>query len=286
MVDPQSLFDIQVKRLHEYKRQHLNVLYLVTAYNRIDRGAGAAGPPRTMIFGGKAAPGYRMAKLIIRLIHGVADVVNRDPRVSPLLKVVFLPDFNVKNAQHVYPGRGSVGADLDRRQGGLGNRQHEVRDERGPDDRHAGRRQRRDPRGGGRGQLLPVRADRARGSGGHAPQRIRPRAALREPTRAARGHRPHRRRSVLERRPRARSGRSWSRCSSATNTCSSPTIRPTSIARQRVERGVPRSGELDADVHPELARASGVSRPIARSASTAATSGTSSRSRSADGADD
>jgi starch phosphorylase len=79
------------------------VLYLITAYNRIARGEAAPGPPRTVIFGGKAAPGYRMAKLIIRLIHGVADVINRDPRVSPLLKVVFFPDFNVKNAQHVYP---------------------------------------------------------------------------------------------------------------------------------------------------------------------------------------
>ena len=102
-VDPESLFDVQVKRIHEYKRQHLNVLYLMTAYNRIARGKAEPGPPRTVVFGGKAAPGYRMAKLIIRLIHGVADVINRDPRVSPLLKVVFFPDFNVKNAHHVYP---------------------------------------------------------------------------------------------------------------------------------------------------------------------------------------
>ena len=102
VVDPQSLFDVQVKRLHEYKRQHLNVLYLITAYNRIARGGGD-GTPRTMIFGGKAAPGYRMAKLIIRLIHGVAEVINRDPRVSQQLKVVFFPDFNVKNGQHIYP---------------------------------------------------------------------------------------------------------------------------------------------------------------------------------------
>jgi starch phosphorylase len=103
VVDPQSLFDVQVKRLHEYKRQHLNVLYLITAYNRIARGGSDHGPSRTMIFGGKAAPGYRMAKLIIRLINGVADVINRDPRVSPQLKVVFFPDFNVKNGQHIYP---------------------------------------------------------------------------------------------------------------------------------------------------------------------------------------
>ena len=105
VVDPKSLFDIQVKRLHEYKRQHLNALYLITAYNRIVRGVGGAdqAQPRTVIFGGKAAPGYRMAKLIIRLIHGVADVINRDRRASELLKVVFFPDFNVKNGQHIYP---------------------------------------------------------------------------------------------------------------------------------------------------------------------------------------
>ena len=105
VVDPTSLFDIQVKRLHEYKRQHLNALYLITAYNRIVRrgGSGDQAHPRTVIFGGKAAPGYRMAKLIIRLIHGVADVINRDRRASGLLKVVFFPDFNVKNGQHIYP---------------------------------------------------------------------------------------------------------------------------------------------------------------------------------------
>jgi glycogen phosphorylase len=103
VVDPLSLFDIQVKRLHEYKRQHLNVLYLVTLYNRLKRSAGAAMTPRTVIFGGKAAPGYRAAKLIIKLINDVADLVNHDPQVSPWLKVVFLPDFNVTTGQQVYP---------------------------------------------------------------------------------------------------------------------------------------------------------------------------------------
>jgi starch phosphorylase len=101
--DPQSMFDVQVKRLHEYKRQHLNVLHLVTMYNRIRRDSGRNATPRTAIFSGKAAPGYRMAKLIIKLIHAVGAVINRDPVVSPMLKVVFLPDFNVKLAQHIYP---------------------------------------------------------------------------------------------------------------------------------------------------------------------------------------
>jgi starch phosphorylase len=103
LVDPQSLFDIQVKRLHEYKRQHLNVLYLITLYNQLKSAGAPAGTPRTVIFGGKAAPGYRIAKLIIKLINAVAAVVNEDPRVSDILKVVFVPDFNVKTGQRVYP---------------------------------------------------------------------------------------------------------------------------------------------------------------------------------------
>ena len=103
IVDPHSLFDIQVKRLHEYKRQHLNVLYLVTLFNKLRRASSAAEIPRTVIFGGKAAPGYRMAKLIIKLINSVAAAINQDPVVSQVLKVVFLPDFNVKTGHRVYP---------------------------------------------------------------------------------------------------------------------------------------------------------------------------------------
>jgi starch phosphorylase len=101
-VDPESMFDIQVKRLHEYKRQHLNVLYLITLANQLRRQSASA-VPRTVIFGGKAAPGYRMAKLIIKLITSVADVINRDRALDGALKVVFLPDFNVRLAHHVYP---------------------------------------------------------------------------------------------------------------------------------------------------------------------------------------
>jgi starch phosphorylase len=101
LVDADSLFDIQVKRLHEYKRQHLNALYVITLYNRLRQGG--TDTPRTVIFGGKAAPGYRMAKLIIKLINAVAAAVNADHRVSEMLKVVFLPDFNVKSSHHVYP---------------------------------------------------------------------------------------------------------------------------------------------------------------------------------------
>lgn len=103
IVDPLSLFDVQVKRIHEYKRQHLNVLHVITLYNRIKRGSCAVTTPRTVIFGGKAAPGYFMAKLIIKLITSVAGVINNDPVVSDVLKVVFLPDFNVKNSQRICP---------------------------------------------------------------------------------------------------------------------------------------------------------------------------------------
>ncbi|MGF6549597.1 glycogen/starch/alpha-glucan phosphorylase [Paraburkholderia youngii] len=102
-VDTAALFDVQVKRIHEYKRQHLNALLIVTLYRRLLRNPQLALTPRCFVFGGKAAPGYVMAKLIIRLINGIAEVVNNDPVVNGRLKVVFYPDFNVKNAHFMYP---------------------------------------------------------------------------------------------------------------------------------------------------------------------------------------
>jgi len=102
-INPHSLFDIQAKRLHEYKRQHLNALYIITLYNRLKANPDQAFTPRTFLFGGKAAPGYYMAKLIIKLITSIADVVNHDPDMRDRLKVVFLTDYNVKFAQRVYP---------------------------------------------------------------------------------------------------------------------------------------------------------------------------------------
>ncbi|MGI0483018.1 glycogen/starch/alpha-glucan phosphorylase [Geminocystis sp. CENA526] len=102
-VDVNSIFDVLVKRIHEYKRQHLDVLNIITLYNRIKRDPDLHIAPQTFIFGGKAAPGYFMAKLIIKLINSVADVVNKDPDIRGRLKVVFLPNFNVSLGQKIYP---------------------------------------------------------------------------------------------------------------------------------------------------------------------------------------
>ena len=103
VVAPESLFDIQSKRIHEYKRQHLNALHILTLYLRLKRDPQADVPARTFVFGGKAAPGYFMAKRIIKLITAIGDLVNNDPAVRDRLKVVFFPNFNVKNAQFIYP---------------------------------------------------------------------------------------------------------------------------------------------------------------------------------------
>jgi len=103
-VDPDSMFDAQVKRIHEYKRQHLNVLHILTLYQRLKNNPHIDMAPRTFLFGGKAAPGYRMAKLIIKLINAVAEVLNADPDVKGRLKVVFLPGYDVTFGQLVYPG--------------------------------------------------------------------------------------------------------------------------------------------------------------------------------------
>jgi starch phosphorylase len=103
VVDPSSMFDTQVKRIHEYKRQHLNVLHILTLYYRLKRNPHLDIVPRTFLFGGKAAPGYFMAKLMIKLINSVGEIVNSDPDVRGRLKVVFLPDYNVSFGQNVYP---------------------------------------------------------------------------------------------------------------------------------------------------------------------------------------
>lgn len=102
-VRPDSLFDVQIKRFHEYKRQHLNALHIISLYNKIKDNPKLDVVPRTFVFAGKAAPGYYMAKLIIKLINSIAEVVNADPEIGDKLKVVFLADFNVKLGQRIYP---------------------------------------------------------------------------------------------------------------------------------------------------------------------------------------
>jgi starch phosphorylase len=102
-LDPDAMLDVQVKRIHEYKRQHLNILHVIGLYHRLRSNPALDVAPRSFVFGGKAAPGYRMAKLIIKLITAVGDVVNRDPAVRGRIKVVFLPNFNVSSGQRVYP---------------------------------------------------------------------------------------------------------------------------------------------------------------------------------------
>jgi starch phosphorylase len=102
-VDPASMFDVLVKRIHEYKRQHLQVLHVLTMYHRILRDPAMEVVPRTYVFGGKAAPGYHMAKLIIKLIHSVGEKIDQDPLVQGRLRVVFLPNFSVRLGHRVYP---------------------------------------------------------------------------------------------------------------------------------------------------------------------------------------
>ncbi len=103
VVNPQAMFDVQVKRIHEYKRQHLNILHVIGLYHRLRSDPHLQVEPRVFVFAGKAAPRYEIAKLMIRLITAVGGTLDRDPAVRDLLKVVFLPDFNVGNAQRIYP---------------------------------------------------------------------------------------------------------------------------------------------------------------------------------------
>ena len=159
--DTDAIFDVQVKRIHEYKRQLLNVLHVIHLYDRILRGDTEGMAPRCVLIGGKAAPGYYLAKQIVKLINNVAGVVNSDPLAELWLKVVFFPNYRVSAMEVICPGTELSEQIFYRWKRSLRHRQHEIHDEWRVDDRYTRRSQHRNTRESWRGKLLPVRARRS-----------------------------------------------------------------------------------------------------------------------------
>src|SRR6266498_4243346 len=189
-----SIFDCQVKRIHEYKRQLLNVLHLIYLYNRIK--AGDRIVPQTVVFAGKAAPGYFMAKLIIRLITGVADRINNDTDAESSLKAVLIPNYGVSLAEKIIPA-----ADLSEQISTAGKRsvrhqQYEIRAQRIIDRRHARWRQHRDSKGSWRGKYFHLRTNGG-GSARRQARRLSAPALLRQCSGAKKSHRHDRQRCFL-----------------------------------------------------------------------------------------
>ncbi len=162
-IDPDTIFDCQIKRIHEYKRQLLNVLHIIVLYDRLRANPKLDLPPRTFLFGGKAAHAYGLAKLISSSSIASAPWWMRTLRAAGRLNVLFLPDYNVSLAERVIPASdvseqiSTAGYEASRHQ------QHEVHDERGVDGRHTRWRAHRDSRGSRPGEPVPVRPERAAG---------------------------------------------------------------------------------------------------------------------------
>ena len=157
-LNPSALFDIHIKRIHEYKRQLLNILATIATYESIRSHPEKTWVPRVKIFGGKAAASYWQAKLIIKLANDVAKVINNDPAVHDLLKVGVRSQLQCEPCRDAHSGCRSLRANFDGRHGSLGHRQYEVRAQRRPHHRHARRRQYRNPRSRGRRQYRDLRA--------------------------------------------------------------------------------------------------------------------------------